>query len=67
MKRTSKRELNLNEPSFDLNRSSYGCAPCLKNALEIKRKVNNRLLNEIKLNEIKKIVNSIFENKIKEN
>tara|TARA_Y100000590_G_scaffold372644_1_gene435820 strand:- start:664 stop:867 length:204 start_codon:yes stop_codon:yes gene_type:complete len=67
MKRTYKRELNLNKPSFDLNKSSYGCAPCLKETLEIKRKVNNRLLNEIKLNEIKKIVNSIFENKIKEN
>ena len=64
MKRAYKRELNLNEPSFDLNKSSYGCASCLKEALEIKRKVNNRLLNEIEINEIKKIVNSIFENKI---
>ena len=67
MKCTYKRKLNLNEPSFGLNKYSYGCAPYLKEALEIKRKVNNRLLNEIKLNEIKKIVNSIFENKIKEN
>jgi len=67
MKCTYKRKLNLNELSFDLNKYSYGCAPCLKEALEIKRKVNNRLLNEIKINEIKKIVNSIFENKIKEN
>ena len=62
MKRTYKRKLNLNEPSFGLNKYSYGCAPCLKEALEIKRKVKNRLLNEIKINEIKKIVNSIFEN-----
>ena len=67
MKCTYKRKLNLNESTFDLNKYSYGCAPCLKEALEIKRKVNNRLLNEIKINEIKKIVNSIFENKIKEN
>ena len=63
MKRTSKRELNLNEPSFDLNKSSHGCTPCLKKTLEIKRKVNNRLLHEIKIDEIKKIVNSIFESK----
>mgnify|MGYP006135600335 CR=1 FL=1 len=56
MKRTYKRGLNL-------IKLSYGCAPCLKEALEIKRKVNNRQLNEIKISQIKKIVNSIFENK----
>ena len=61
MKRTSKRELNLNEPSFDLNKSSTGCAPCLNEALKIDRKINNRPLNEIKINEIKAIVSSIFE------
>ena len=44
MKRTYKRKLNLNEPSFGLNKYSYGCAPCLKEALEIKRKVKNRLM-----------------------
>jgi len=60
MKRTNKREKNLNEPSFDLNKSKVGCAPCLKNALEIDRQVNGRSLNEIKINEIKKIVRSIF-------
>ena len=63
MKRTNKRKLNLNKPSFDLNKLSYGCAPCLKEAFEIERKVNNRSLNEIKINEIKDIVNSIFERK----
>ena len=67
MKRTNKRKLNLNKPSFDLNKFSTGCAPCLNEALKIGKKVNNKSLNEIKINEIKKIVNSIFENKIKEN
>ena len=61
MKRTFKRELNLNKPSFDLNKSSYGCAPCLKEALKIDRKINGRSLNQIKINEIKTIVKSIFE------
>ena len=56
MKRTYKRELNL-------NKSSVGCAPCLKEAIKIEKKINKRSLNEIKINEIKKIVNSIFENK----
>ena len=62
MKRTNKRKLNLNKPSFDLNKSSTGCAPCLKEALKIDKKINGRSLNEIKINEIKTIVRSIFEN-----
>ena len=61
MKRTDKIEKNLNEPSFDLNKSSNGCAPCLKEALKIDRQINGRPLNEIKIEEIKKIVRSIFQ------
>ena len=63
MKRTNKRKLNLNKPLFDLNKSSTGCAPCLKEASEIERKVNNRSLSNIKIEEIKRIVNSIFGSK----
>ena len=60
MKRTDKIEKNLNEPSFDLNKSSTGCAPCLNEALKIERKINKKSLHDIKINEIKEIVNSIF-------
>ena len=61
MKRTTKKKLNLSKPSLlDLNKSSTGCAPCLNEALKIERQVNQRSLNEIKINEIKKIVSSIF-------
>ena len=63
MKRTNNRELNLNKTSpkeYNLNKSSHGCAPCLKEALEIERQINDRSLSEIKINEIKEIVNSIF-------
>ena len=73
MKRTNKRELNLNHPSpkeFDLNKSTTGCAPCLNKALKIEKQINNRSLSEIKINEIKEIVNSIFKsskNGIKKN
>ena len=63
MKLTNKRKLNLTKPSFDLNQSSTGCEPCLREAFKIKRKINNRTLHEIKINEIKDIVNSIFEGK----
>ena len=53
MKRTGKRK-------FDLNKSSSGCAPCLNEALKIDRQINDRPLNEIKIEEIKKIVRLIF-------
>ena len=53
MKRTDKRDLNL-------NKSSIGCPPCLNEAVKIERQINNRSLNEIKIDEIKNIVRSIF-------
>jgi len=61
MKRTYKRELILVKPSFDLNKSSTGCAPCLREVSKVDRQVNGRSLNEIKINEIKTIVRSIFD------
>tara|TARA_B100000686_G_scaffold73284_1_gene79149 strand:+ start:110 stop:322 length:213 start_codon:yes stop_codon:yes gene_type:complete len=70
MKRTDKRKFDLNNPLIDLNKSSSGCAPCLNEALKIDRQINDRPLNEIKIEEIKKIVRSIFQsssNDIKEN
>jgi len=60
MNHTNKRKLNLNILSFDLNKLSTGCAPCLEEAIKIDRKINGRSLNEIKINEIKKNVRSIF-------
>ena len=64
MKRTDKLGFNLNQVSpkeYDLNKSSTGCAPCLKEVLDIDKQVNGRSLNKIKINEIKTIVRSIFE------
>ena len=61
MKRTFKRELNLNKPSFDLNKSSTGCAPCLNEVLKIDRQINEKSLTAMKIDEIKSIVRSIFE------
>ena len=64
MKRTIKRKFHLNQitspKELSLNKSSTGCAPCLKASLKIDRQVNKRSLNEIKIEEIKKIVRSIF-------
>ena len=53
--------MRTNKKEFNLNQSLTGCVPCLKEVLKIDRIVNNRSLNEIKINEIKDIVNSIFE------
>ncbi len=65
MRRTNKIELNLDHQTSpkenDLNSLTTGCAPCLKEALKIDKKINGRSLNEIKINEIKMIVSSIFE------
>ena len=55
MKRANKRELDLNNPLIDLNKSSTGYAPCLNEALKIDRQVNKRSLNEMKIDELKTI------------
>tara|TARA_Y100001960_G_scaffold13090_1_gene12087 strand:+ start:219 stop:425 length:207 start_codon:yes stop_codon:yes gene_type:complete len=60
MKRTDKRKFDLKNPLINLNKSSSGCAPCLNEALKIDRQISNRVLSEIKIEEIKKIVRSIF-------
>ena len=63
MKRANKKEFNLNQSSqeYNLNKLQSGCAPCLQEVIKIDRKISGRSLTEIKINEIKKIVNSIFE------
>ena len=64
MKRATKTEFILNQSSpreYDLNKSSTGCAPCSKEAFKIERKINNRKLSEIKIEEIKSIARSIFQ------
>ena len=63
MKRANKTEFNLNQSSpreYNLNKSLTGCAPCLKKAQQIERQFNKISLNENKIEEIKKIVRSIF-------
>ena len=56
MKRAFKKDL-------DLNKSSVGCAPCLNEALKIEKKIDGRSMSDIKIEEIKEIVNSLFEDK----
>ena len=53
MKRAIKKKINL-------NKLSTGCSPCLNEALKMKQKIGNRKISEVKINEIKKIVSSLF-------
>ena len=59
MKRVFKKE------EVNLNKLSTGCSPCLGEAKKIKMKIGNRKISDIKLEEIKKIVASLFDVKNK--
>ena len=57
MRRTFKKEINLNS-------LKTGCSPCMNEVKKMQRKIASRELSEIKIQEIKSIVSSIFkENK----
>ena len=53
MRRTIKKETNL-------NKLKTGCSPCMKQAKIIEQKISNRNISDIKIDEIKNIVSSIF-------
>ena len=53
MRRTSKKEINL-------NKLNTGCSPCKKEAQFMQRKIANRQISEMKIIEIKRIVSSMF-------
>ena len=57
MRQTLKKEINLNS-------LKTGCSPCVNEVKKMQRKIASRELSEIKIQEIKSIVSSIFkENK----
>ena len=53
MRRTIKKNLNL-------NKLKTGCSPCLLEAKKIQQKISGREVSKIKIEEIKKIVSSLF-------
>ncbi len=53
MRRTIKKEINLNE-------LKTGCSPCMKEAKIMEQKISDRKISEIKINEVKKIISSMF-------
>ena len=53
MRRSTKKDINL-------NKLKTGCSPCMREAGRMKQKISNRKISEIKINEIKNIVSSMF-------
>ena len=53
MRRTNKKDLNL-------NKLKTGCSPCLNEAKKMQQKISDRDISKIKIQEIKKIVSSLF-------
>jgi hypothetical protein len=51
--RRIKKDLNL-------NKLKTGCSPCLNEAKKMQQKISNREVSKIKIQEIKKIVSSLF-------
>ena len=56
MRRTTKKHINL-------NKLKTGCSPCMSEAKKMQRQIANRDLSEMKIQEIKSIVSSIFKEK----
>ena len=55
-KRATKKEVNLNT-------LKTGCSLCLEEVKKIERQIGNRNVSEIKIQEIKNIVSSLFQGK----
>jgi hypothetical protein len=53
MRRIIKKNLNL-------NKLKTGCSPCLNEIKKMQQKISNREITDIKIEEIKKIVSSLF-------
>ena len=53
MRRIIKKNLNL-------NKLKTGCSPCLNEVKKMQQKISNREITDIKIEEIKKIVSSLF-------
>ena len=53
MRRTVKKGVNF-------NKLKTGCSPCMEEANKMQKKISNRKISEIKIEEIKNIVSSMF-------
>ena len=56
MRRTSKN-------SNTFNKLRTGCSPCMSEAKKMEQKISNRKVSEIKIEEVKTIISSMFKRK----
>ena len=45
---------------INLNKLKTGCSPCMSEAKKMEQKISNRKVSEIKIEEVKNIISSIF-------
>ena len=53
MRRAVKKEVNL-------NKLKTGCSPCIREVNNMEQKISNRKISEIKIEEVKTIISSMF-------
>ena len=53
MRRTIKKQINL-------NKLKTGCSPCMSEAKKMEQRISNRRVSEIKIEEVKTIISSMF-------
>tara|TARA_B100000963_G_scaffold278918_1_gene247351 strand:+ start:554 stop:718 length:165 start_codon:yes stop_codon:yes gene_type:complete len=47
----------------NLNKLKTGCSPCMSEAKKMELKISNRKVSEIKIEEVKSIISSMFNKK----
>ena len=53
MRRAVKKEVNL-------NKLKTGCSPCIREVNYMEQKISNRKISELKIEEVKTIISSMF-------
>ena len=53
----------MTKKDLNLNKLKTGCSPCMNEAEKMKQKISRRNISEIKSNEIKSIISSMFNKK----
>ena len=56
MRQTIKKKINL-------SKLKTGCSPCMSEAKKMEQKISNRKVSEIKIEEVKSIISSMFTRK----
>ena len=51
------------QKEYNLNKLKTGCSPCMNEARIMKQKISDRNISELKIEEIKNIVSSMFNKK----